>query len=76
MKKNIFKMQEDDELKVNLKHLVYYTLLWIICIDNKCEMHKVLKARNYKYLVRIYWILSEAKYRNANYIYRWHLAEK
>jgi len=39
-------------------------------------MHKTLKVRNYKYLVRIYWILSEVKYRNTNYIYRWHLAEK
>jgi len=69
-------MQENNKLRVNLKHPVYYTLLWIIYIDNKCEMYKVLKARNYKYLVRIYWILSEAKYRNANYIYRWHPTKK
>jgi len=39
-------------------------------------MHKVLKVRNHKYLVKIYWMPSEAKYRNANYIYRWHLAEE
>jgi len=63
-------MQEDDELKVNLKYLVYYTLLWIAYIDNYCDMHKILKARNYKYLVRMYWMPSEAKYRNANYMYR------
>jgi len=63
-------MQEDDELRVNLKYLVYYTLLWIACVNNKCEIYKVLKTRNYKYLVRIYWMLSEAKYRNADYIYR------
>jgi len=24
----------------------------------------------------MYWMLSEAKYRNANYMYGWHLAEK
>jgi len=39
-------------------------------------MHKVPKARNHKYPVRIYWIPSELKYRNADYIYRWHPAEK
>jgi len=32
-------------------------------------MHRVLKARNYKYLVRIYWMPSELKYRNADYMY-------
>jgi len=69
-------MQEDNKLRVNLKHLVYYTLLWIACVDNKCKIYKVLKVRNHKYLVRIYWIPSKAKYRNADYIYRWHLTEK
>jgi len=24
----------------------------------------------------MYWILSKAKYKNANYIYRWHLAKE
>jgi len=47
-------MQEDDKLRVNLKHLAYYTLLWIAYIDNYCDMHKAPKARNYKYLIRIY----------------------
>jgi len=51
-------------------------LLWIIYIDNYYNIHKAPKARNYKYLVRMYWILSETKYRNADYIYGWHLAEK
>jgi len=63
-------MQEDNELRVNLKHPVYYTLSWIICVNDECEMHKVLKVRNYKYLVRMYWIPSEVKYRNADYMYR------
>jgi len=39
-------------------------------------MYKVPKVRNYKYLVRIYWMPSELKYRNANYMHGWHLAEK
>jgi len=47
-------MEEDNEPKVNLKHLAHYTLLWIIYIDNKYKIYKVPKARNYKYLVRIY----------------------
>jgi len=47
-------MQEDNELKVNLKHLVYYTLLWIAYIDNYYNMHKVPKRKNYKYSVKIY----------------------
>jgi len=69
-------MQEDNELRVNLKYLAYYTLLWIVYIDNYYNIYKTPKARNYKYLVRMYWILSKAKYRNANYMYKWHLAEK
>jgi len=69
-------MQEDNELRVNLKHPVYYTLSWIAYISDYCNIHETPKARNYKYSVRIYWILSEAKYRNANYMYRWHLAKK
>jgi len=69
-------MQEDDELRVNLKYLVYYTLSWIAYIDNYYNIYKTLKARNYKYLVRMYWMPSKAKYRNADYIYGWHPAKK
>jgi len=36
-------MQEDDELRVNLKHLVYYTLSWIVYIDDYCNIYKALK---------------------------------
>jgi len=63
-------MEEDNKSRVNLRHLVHYTLLWIVYVDNKCEIYKAPKVRNYKYLVRMYWILSELKYRNANYMYR------
>jgi len=76
MRKSIFKIEKDDELRVNLKHLVHYTLLWIAYIDNYCNIYKTLKARNYKYLVRIYWMLSEFKYKNAKFIYGWHLTKE
>jgi len=76
MRKSIFKIEEDDELRVNLKHPAYYTLLWIIYIDNYCDIHKTPKARNYKYLVRIYWMLSELKYRNAEFMHGWHLTKE
>jgi len=69
-------MQEDNKLKVNLKYLVYYILLWIVYIDNYYNIYKTLKERNYKYLVRMYWILSKLKYRNTKFIYGWHLTEE
>jgi len=50
--------------------------LWIVYVDNKYKIYKILKARNYKYPVRMYWILSELKYRNAKFIYRWYLTEE
>ena len=69
-------MQEDNKLKVNLKHLVYYTLLWIVYINNYYNIHEVPKKKNYKYLIRMYWMLSKLKYRNEEFIYRWHLTRK
>jgi len=39
-------------------------------------MYRVLKAKNYKYLVRMYWMPSELKYRNAKFMHRWHLTEE
>jgi len=70
MRKSIFKTKEDNKLRVNLKYLAHYTLSWIVYIDNYCDIYKTLKTRNYKYLVRIYWMPSELKYRNAEFIYK------
>jgi len=70
IKRNGFKKKEDNKLRVNLKHLVYYTLLWIVYIDNYYNIYKVLKKKNYKYLVRIYWMPSKLKYRNAKFMYK------
>jgi len=39
-------------------------------------MYKAPKARNYKYLVKMYWMPSEAKYKNANYMHGWHPTKK
>jgi len=69
-------MEEDDKLKVNLKHLAHYTLLWIAYIDNYYNIHEIPKARNYKYLVRMYWIPSELKYRNTKFMHGWYLTKE
>jgi len=70
-----FKLKDKDKLRVNLKHVVYYTLLWIACVDNMCNMYRVPKDNNWKYPVRIYWALEEKWFRNAKYIHSWHLVE-
>jgi len=69
-------MEEDNKPRVNLKYPAHYILLWIVYINNKCEMHKALKARNYKYLVRMYWMPSELKYRNAKFMHGWYLTKE
>ena len=70
-----FKLKDKDKLRVDLKHLAHYILVQIIYIDNQCDIYKAPKAKNKKYLVRIYWILDKYKYKNAKYIYRQHLVE-
>jgi hypothetical protein len=49
-----FKLKSEDELRVDLKHLVYYILVWIVYIDDIYKIYKALKVKNKKYLVRIY----------------------
>ena len=51
-----FKFKDKDKIRVNLKHLAYYILVQIIYIDNQYNIYKALKAKNKKYLVRIYQI--------------------
>ena len=50
-----FKITEDDELKINLKHLVHYTLLQIACVDDLCNIYLILKKKQQRYPIRIYW---------------------
>ena len=38
-------------------------------------IYRAPKIKNKKYPIRMYWVLKELKYRNAKYIYRWHLIE-
>ena len=69
-------MKEDNELRVNLRYLVHYILLQIAYGDDYYDIHEALKKKNYKYLVRIYWIPSKLKYRNAKFMYRQHLTKE
>jgi len=39
-------------------------------------MYKTPKVRNYKYLVRMYWMPSELKYKNTKFMHRWHLTKE
>ena len=70
-----FKLKDKDELRVNLKYLAYYILVQIAYIDDQCDIYKALKAKNKKYLVRIYQTLEERKYRNTKYIYKQYLVD-
>ena len=49
-----FKLKDEDEPRVNPKHLVYYTLSWIAYIDNHYNIYRIPKAKNRKYLVRMH----------------------
>jgi len=49
-----FKLKDKDKLRVNPKHVAYYTLSWIAYMDDTYNMHRAPKDKNWKYLVRIY----------------------
>jgi abortive infection bacteriophage resistance protein len=49
-----FKLKSEDELRVDLKYLAYYILVWIVYMDDIYKIYKVLKVKNKKYLARIY----------------------
>ena len=49
-----FKLKDKDKPRVDLKHLAYYILAQIAYIDNQYDIYKAPKAKNKKYLVRIY----------------------
>ena len=70
-----FKLKDKDKPRVNPKYLAYYILVQIIYIDNQYNIYKVLKAKNKKYLVRIYQTLDKYKYRNTKYIYGQYLVD-
>ena len=70
-----FKLKNKDKPRVNLKYLAYYILVQIIYIDNQYNIYKALKAKNKKYLIRIYQTLDKRKYKNTKYIYRQYLVD-
>jgi len=41
-----FKLKDKDKLRVNLKYIAYYTLLWIACVDNIYNMYRAPKDKN------------------------------
>ena len=69
-------MQKDNKLKVDLRHLAYYILVQIAYIDDYYNIYKTLKEKNYKYLIKIYWIPNKLKYKNIKFMYRQHLIKK
>ena len=49
-----FKLKSEDKLRVDLKHLAHYILVWIAYIDDRYKIYKALKVKNKKYLVRMH----------------------
>jgi len=39
-------------------------------------IYRALKIKYKKYPIRMYWVLEDLKYKNAKYIYGWHLLEE
>ena len=57
-----FKLELDNKLKIDPKYPVHYMLLWIACIDDYCNMHHTLKAKNSKYPKRTKWDKDKTKF--------------
>ena len=68
-----FELKLENKLRVDLKHLVYYTLLWIMCIDNHYNLYYILKAKVGRYLKRMEWNNSEKKFWDTKVMHKWHL---
>ena len=67
-----FELKLEDEEQINFKHSAHYTLSWIACVDNHCNIHHVLKAKHNRYPKRMEWNDSEKKFWDAKVIYKWH----
>ena len=65
-----FELKLENKLRVNLRHSVYYTLLWIACVDNYCNLHYILKAKIGRYLRKMKWNNSEKKFQDAKIMHR------
>ena len=60
---------KDDKPRVDLRYLVYYTLLWIAYIEDYYKIYKIPKVRYSKFLERTKWNSGEEKFRNTKFIY-------
>ena len=60
---------------MHLKHLVHYTLLWIVYINNQCGIYRRLKEQNGSYLKRNNWELDNKRYIKVEFMHRWYLIE-
>ena len=54
--KGMYSKQDKNELQDNFKYLAYYTLLWIACVDDYCNIYQYPKQKAKRYLERIYWL--------------------
>ena len=68
-----FKLKLENKLKIDLKHLAHYTLLWIACVDNHCNLYYILKAKIGRYPKRMEWNNSKKKFQDAKVMHKWHL---
>jgi len=59
-----FTLKKGNKLKINLKHPAHYMLLWIVCVDDYCNLHYTPKAKHSKYPKRMNWDNSEKKFQN------------
>ena len=50
------------------KNLTHYTLLWITCVDDHYEIHKMPKVKNSRFLKRMDWKGKE-RYWNAKFMH-------
>jgi len=60
----------EDKPQIDPKHLAYYILAWITCVDDQCGMHKMLKEKNNRYSKRTNWDLNEKRFRNASFMHK------
>ena len=65
-----FEFKLEDELKVDLRHSVYYTLLWIACVDDHCNLHYILKAKVGRYPRKMEWNDSKRKFQDTKIMHK------
>ena len=65
-----FELELEDELRVNPRHLAYYTLSWIMYVDDHCNLHYVLKAKVGRYLRRMEWDNNKKKFQDTKVMHR------